>query len=209
MKQIIFSHGFGVQRDDRGLFTDIAAAFPEYQAHMFDYNIVYNNGDMTVRPLVEQAEILEAELAKIGDDVRLVAHSQGCIVAALADISKVQSVIFLAPPDAISVSQMTKVFGTRAKGGLKFNGTTEITRRDGSTTYVPKEYWDKLDNIDVLGLFENLSRLHNLTIIRATEDEILPGTNFDRLDHASVINLATNHDFADRGKLIEIFRALL
>ena len=34
---VVYSHGFGVRKDDRGLFTDIAAALPEAESVMFDY----------------------------------------------------------------------------------------------------------------------------------------------------------------------------
>jgi hypothetical protein len=37
---VIYSHGFGVRKDDRGLFTDIAATLPSAEHIMFDYNQV-------------------------------------------------------------------------------------------------------------------------------------------------------------------------
>jgi hypothetical protein len=35
---VIFSHGFGVGKDDRGLFTDIADSLKNVESVMFDYN---------------------------------------------------------------------------------------------------------------------------------------------------------------------------
>src|SRR4051812_23517766 len=56
---VIFSHGFGVQRDSRGMFTDIAAALPKGVGYvLFDYNdidsahnLVHANGfaDQVIR----------------------------------------------------------------------------------------------------------------------------------------------------------------
>ena len=34
---VIFSHGFGVRKDDLGLLTDIALAIPEVESILFDY----------------------------------------------------------------------------------------------------------------------------------------------------------------------------
>ena len=34
---IIFSHGFGVQKDEHGLLTDIAQSIPEVESVLFDY----------------------------------------------------------------------------------------------------------------------------------------------------------------------------
>lgn len=40
MKYLIFSHGFGVKKDGRGLLADIAMAFPDYKSILFNYNQV-------------------------------------------------------------------------------------------------------------------------------------------------------------------------
>ena len=50
-RAIIFSHGFGVKADARGMFPEIAAAFPDYESIVFDYNEVLPNGDTVVASL--------------------------------------------------------------------------------------------------------------------------------------------------------------
>jgi hypothetical protein len=35
---IVYSHGFGVRKDDRGLLTDIAKSMPGVDHVLFDYN---------------------------------------------------------------------------------------------------------------------------------------------------------------------------
>jgi hypothetical protein len=105
-KGIIFSHGFGVRYDDRGLLTEIASAFPQYKAHLFDYNLANETlKTLTVQPLTKQAKILENEVVSFvnneaPESITLICHSQGCIVAALADLedSPIDKVIFLARP---------------------------------------------------------------------------------------------------------------
>ena len=48
---IIYAHGFGVRKDDRGLFTDIAKVFPDTNHIMFDLDICDNeNNTVTIRP---------------------------------------------------------------------------------------------------------------------------------------------------------------
>jgi len=34
---VVFSHGFGVQKDDRGLLSSIAEALPEVESVLFNY----------------------------------------------------------------------------------------------------------------------------------------------------------------------------
>lgn len=56
---VIYSHGFGVRKDDRGLFTDIAAALPNAQHIMFGYNQVDEaTNNLTVAPPDQQAQKL-------------------------------------------------------------------------------------------------------------------------------------------------------
>jgi len=37
---IVYSHGFGVRKDDRGLLTDIAKSMPGVDHVLFDYNFI-------------------------------------------------------------------------------------------------------------------------------------------------------------------------
>src|SRR5688500_4803226 len=106
MTKIIFSHGFGVRADARGMFTEIAANFPEYQCEMFDYNHILKNGDIEVAPLNDQAKKLQDILNKQKDKVILIAHSQGCIVAGVVDLENVKKVILLAPPENVSMQRV-------------------------------------------------------------------------------------------------------
>lgn len=104
MHIIIYSHGFGVQKDDRGLFTDIAAAFPDAHHVMFDYNEIDEaNNTLVVAPLDAQAARLNIEIARARAahpdvTIDIIAHSQGCVAAALAVPTGVRTTILLAPP---------------------------------------------------------------------------------------------------------------
>lgn len=57
---VIFSHGFGVGKDDRGLFTDIADSLKNVKSVMFDYNDIDDEKkQMTVSPFSEQVKRLQ------------------------------------------------------------------------------------------------------------------------------------------------------
>lgn len=91
-KILLFSHGFGVKRDDRGLFTDIASHFPDYQSVMFDYNEIDEmSNTLTATPIEQQAKILTQQYNNIpaGQEVFLICHSQGCLVAALTNLQNI------------------------------------------------------------------------------------------------------------------------
>lgn len=211
MKTVVCSHGFGVDPTDRGLFTDIAAVFPDFDFTMFDYNTKDAEGNMTVQPLSAQRALLEAVLAKTEDEVTLLCHSQGCVVAALLpDFSKVVDMIFLAPPQFLDVESFGRIFGDRAGAVFNRNGNSSFPRRDGTTTYIGKDYLDSIENVDVLQLFTEAAAKVPITIVRASDDEIVGPTDFAGVG-ATVETLAAGHDFTGvaRARLIKALGPML
>jgi hypothetical protein len=60
---IIYSHGFGVRKEDRGLFTAVAKAVPDAQHVMFNYNPINESANtVTVAPIDEQVRKLKKVL---------------------------------------------------------------------------------------------------------------------------------------------------
>jgi hypothetical protein len=104
MKYLLFSHGFGVKKDSRGMFTEIAEKFPEYKPVMFDYNVINEEtNEVTVEPYSKQSELLSAELNSIyksdtDAEITLICHSQGCIIPCLLKDIKLERAVLLAPP---------------------------------------------------------------------------------------------------------------
>lgn len=194
---IIFAHGFGVRADGREIFTDIAEALPEVNCITFDFNTYDGDGNTTVTPLGEQVKILQSRINQAQEGATLICHSQGCIVAAMANLDKIGQIIFLAPPPEISVERFMKKFGTREGSVMNPDGLSSIPRSDGSTTYITKEYIDSIKSIDVPNLYKKVTQSHKLTIIRATKDNILGETNFDYLENVDIIDIAADHDFTE------------
>lgn len=202
---IIYSHGFGVSKDDRGLFTNIASALPDFQSILFDYDIISDNV-LTARSLDQKADLLTNKVKQTNEkyptaQIDLICHSQGCVVAALAKIDRVKSTIFLAPPDNQDPEEMIRKWGARDGAKIDLEGTSSFLRRDGTTTLVPKEYWQSLAGIKPINIYSELARKTQLYIIRATNDEVLGQTNFDSLtDIAEIIDVDSDHDFTGKAR---------
>lgn len=211
-KTIICSHGFGVKADARGMFTEIAEAFPEYTFKMFDYNEVLSNGNIVVAPLHQQATTLQDVIDEtIADEIILLCHSQGCIIAGLVELSKVSKVILLAPPVVASMQHVINKLANKPGGELNIDGVSKLPRSDGSTTLLPKEYLTSLDSVNPLELYVSIARVKPTVIVRATNDEVLGMTNVDKVASAQSIDIAANHDFTgpSRNKLIETLEGVL
>lgn len=194
--KIVFSHGFGVRKDSRGMFTDIAEALDGFECDLFDYNELLEGGDTRVLPLSEQTKILNKHIAAAEEGSTLICHSQGCIVASSADTSRVGKIILLAPPTEVSMERFMGKFGSRKGVTQDEAGTLAIPRSDGSTTYIGDDYLKELDTINALEGYQRLANEHDVTIIRATADNILGETTFDSLQNVKVIDIKADHDFS-------------
>lgn len=199
---IIYSHGFGVRKDDRGLFTDIAAAMPTTKHIMFDYNQINEaSNTLTVAPLDKQAAklrqtVLETQATNPNATIDIIGHSQGCLVAAIANVSGVRKTIFTAPPSDADLEDKIKRWPVRPGTQFTTEGTSYLERKDGSTTIVPPEYWISLRNLNAQKLYNTLAETTDLTIITAMQDEVLGEVAWDELTpNIKVIEMATGHNF--------------
>lgn len=203
---IVFSHGFGVQRDARGLFTDIAKALPSVETVMFDYNAFdAKENTVTVRPLREQAKILEEKIRGIrkiysNAIVDIICHSQGAVAPALANLEgmNIRKVICLAPPESLSFERMLQTFQSRPGTTIDMEGVSRLARRDGSFTLVPKEYFEDRKTLDPMNLYGHLSEKTELIIVIADQDEILGEPDFSLLSRARIVRISGDHNFTEK-----------
>lgn len=215
-RHIVYSHGFGVRQDDRGLFTDIAQTLPEYEHSMFDYNDHDNKTNTLVaRPIDQQVTMLLSRLEKLekeGVIVDIVAHSQGCIVAAMANPRNVRKTIFLAPPAQFLGMDKKSVYALRPETRTDEEGTFYMPRRDGSTTVIKEDYWKSREGIKPIELYNSYSHLGGMTIIKALSDEVLEDNDFTGLSaDISLLEVEADHDFTGdfRPSLLSLVSGLI
>jgi hypothetical protein len=215
---IIYSHGFGVDKTDKGLFTDISLAFPNEENIMFDYSVVDKiNNTVTVSSLTDEAK-------KLGDivrttrrnnpkaDIDLICHSQGCNVAAILQPNGIRNIILLAPPIELGNQLMIDVFSKHSGAIVDFDGITIFSRPDGRKIIIPAKYWASRLDIDTIKLINELSNIAKVTIINANQDELLGFKDFSGLDPKNkLINIDGTHNFVGeaRFKLIDTIKGIL
>lgn len=194
---IVYSHGFGVDKTDRGLLSDIAATMPDYEHILFDYNDL-TEGNLTVSPMDEQVRRLNEQLARLdsGATIDIVAHSQGCVIAALAKPQKVRHVICLTPPGDVHIERIVNRFKDVPGSNIDMAGDSKIVRSDGSTTIIPAAYWESIKSLDVMGLYNQLAKLVEVTFITANQDDVLSPTDFAQFTKGIKIDsLDGDHNF--------------
>jgi len=214
---IIYSHGFDVQKDARGMFTDIANALPNVQHIMFDYNEIDEaNNTLTAVSLEKQAEKLTEIYEKTISEnpnatIDLICHSQGCTATGLAKLNA-RKTILLAPKMNNTHGSLRRLVETRP-GTTEKNGVTYWPRRDGSTTIIDQDYWQSYDNLkNTDELYNKLASITKLSIVVATQDEVLGKVDCSNIDkNISIIEIDSDHDFNGeaRQKMIEIVKEIL
>jgi hypothetical protein len=213
---IVYSHGFGVRKEDRGLFTAIAKAFPDAHHVMFDYNPIHEESNtLTVKPITDQAlkfrKVLNATRAEYPDAViDIIAHSQGCVVVGLVKPRYIRKVIMLTPADVVNVETVVHNLSRNLEQPIDPLVKTKLARSDGSTTVIHPEYWQSLEGIKPVKLYNLLARVTTLRIMSAKQDEVLGEMEFEGLDPSiSRVKLQGGHNFDDeesRKRLIYILQ---
>lgn len=202
---IIYSHGFGVQKDDRGLFTDIAKTIPDYHHHMFDYNSINKQTkEVVASPLTSQAQLLNQHIKDIraqfpNATVDIIGHSQGCAAVALAMPSGIGQTIFLAPPTQLPGRDRKLQLLAQPNTTEGSDGSVRYPRRDGTTTIIGNDYWNSCEGVKPPQLYNQLSDLTDLTIIRALDDEVLGDITFGQLSpNIRYLEVHADHNFTEK-----------
>jgi ribA/ribD-fused uncharacterized protein len=206
---IIFSHGFGTRKDDRGLLTDIAKVFPEAESILFDYNDIDEEKNiLTARLLSEQARLLNDVIEKArfrnkNVDIDIVGHSQGCLVVGLAKPTGIRKTIFIAPSLDTDIEHTINMFKDRPGTEINLLGVSKLVRMDGSLTLVPGEFWVERKNANPIPIYNELSFNTELVIINAKQDEILGHTKTKGLDgRIKIFEIDGNHQFSGDARLV-------
>lgn len=197
---VIFSHGFGVKRDSRGLFTKIAASLPNNFGYvLFDYNST-DGEHVYLRTYSEQAAVLKTVFStvhRMTDKIYVIGHSMGAITASiLAEVSTTKSIL-LAPP--VTSSSGRKYFNEYLGAYRDKDNVLVIPRKDGTTTHVTDNFWDEAESIDPIAAMLDYGKKSDLTVIRAMNEDILRHTeNYTLLSNNQAIKLVElpgNHNF--------------
>jgi hypothetical protein len=216
MKKILFVHGFGVLKDARGMFTDIVTNLSDtdFVPVLFDLNDLDEEGNLVVNDFSKQARRLKEVWAKESQDaaVYIVAHSQGCVITALANLPNITKTIFLAPPTESKGDAIIDYFKSKLGTEINLSGVSKLARSDGSFTVVPASYWIEKNEVNVEALYRRYIQDHPSDVVRATQDEVISNEGMAATFVGIAIrDIATNHNFEDEGRieLVSLVQQLL
>jgi hypothetical protein len=215
MKTVLFAHGFGVMKDARGMFVDIVSSLSELgiKGVLIDLNTKDSEGNILLSPFSKQVEILtKTYLEQKTDETYIIAHSQGCVVSALANLPDIRMTIFLAPPTENIAEKTIAYFQKNPLTTINLTGTSRLARRDGTFTFVPKEYWEEREQLDISNLYKLYTVRHSTIVVKATQDEVVSNEAFPELFRdVETVEIDASHDFAGaaRNELIRLCAKLI
>lgn len=207
---ILYSHGFGVRYDARGMFTAIAQRLPHAQHVMFDYNqIDEGRNSLTVPSVSTQVAIFQQKLNKIKEThpkatITVVAHSFGCVIAGLAGVEGVRKIILITPP--VNLAKSAKRLGLLSLPRLRFTikGRITLKRRDGVTVVISPAYRKQRRTIQAVEAYKQMAKTADITVIGATQDRLLNNENFAALaPFARIVWVEGGHNFMKKNARAE------
>lgn len=215
---IVYSHGFGVRKDDGGLLTDIAQSLPEVESVLFDYfKVDDDKRTLTMCSFSQQAAKLKEVLERTRQDnpeaiIDVIAHSQGTLIPALVDEINVRKVILLSPVLDMSLERTLKRYQNRPGTEINLNGMSKLGELYGYYRFVPAEYWEERQKLQVFKLYNDLAQQTEVIMIIAAQDEILEPVDTSGLDKKIRVILQNgSHNFGnqDRQPLIALLRSYI
>jgi surfactin synthase thioesterase subunit len=224
--KIIFIHGFGVSKFSRGIFTDIEKYYSggEHQFIYTDLNKVEyedNKENITIKTPAEQALIIESVISdlkqqelieqekdkNINFKYTFICHSMGCVVVTFLNkilIPKNSKFIFLAPPTSNNLQKSIERYTVNPKNIIDLEKISILYRKDGSMTFIPKEFWKAREDLDYIKKYSEFAKFieenssGKIEIITAKQDEIIENSleTLEQLKNfAKVTEINGNHNF--------------
>lgn len=219
-KVVVFSHGFGVTRDARGMFTELTSMIEDgYSVVLFDYSDIGKDGNTTTFPFSEQVKKLKAVMEFVKEKIdpketNIVAHSQGCIIVGLASPDNIEKIILVAGPTSAPGENIKNYFLQRPGTEINEEGVSKIERSDGTTTFIRPEYWKEAYNVNPAELFLNLAKNSKIYFVRARQDQVVTGEDYSMIEKSNItlVELDGNHDFEGKdrkpwlSKMVELLK---
>jgi hypothetical protein len=199
---IFFVHGFGVRRDSRELFADIAPACPYDLCVTADFCDPGHGGIHAV-PFSVQKSRLSVMVEYTENRFRprrllFIGHLQGSIVISLYRPHG-SRVLLLAPPVDSPYEKFISTPGWSRPGSLlNTAAASRLVRSDGIVDVDP-DFWSEFMEVDAASIYQQLERDNEVFIVFAGAGEVLgeqeapPGILFESMTGA-------DHDFGGNSR---------
>ncbi len=204
-------------KDSRGMFTELADVFSAHGITpiLIDLNEKNDGGDIYVNTLSEQSRILRETYERECSDgsvVDMICHSQGCLVASLANIPDVRTTLFLAPPTENDPERTINHFSRNPESIVDMNNVSRFARMDGTAIFVPATYWEDRARMNYEEVYQKYISSHETVVITARNDEVVSNDRInDIFGLAKIVSISADHNFTGtaRKELLSLVLSIL
>jgi pimeloyl-ACP methyl ester carboxylesterase len=211
---ILFSHGFGIRKDNLGLFTFLAGRLHNlgFATVQFDYYKIKGQETITIS-YSKQAKILSAQIQQIRETdankkIIIIAQSQGCLIPAMTDLPGVVKVIAISPFLITDKETVYKKYAAKTGGVTELTGISWRLHTDGTITVIPPEYWTERFRLDQYACYNDLGAKVPLTLIYGSQDPVMSAIDVKRIRHAKLISCNADHDFTGSENRAELWQII-
>lgn len=220
---VVFAHGFGTNKDEGGLFVDIANALSkDFRIVRFDFSgYGKSEGKEEDANLQKHTFDLEAVLDFVRKNypgkIDIIAHSMGTFVACLLSPRDIEKAILTSPPnpDVEKNIENKKNKLIERGGAINENGISKYPRTSGKIQNLGAGYWKAMREFKSLEKFSKFSQKTKLYLFKPLQDEIsVPGdfSGYENIDSLEYFELNGSHNYSkleDRKILIKNIQKIL
>lgn len=213
---IVFAHGFGTDKHERGTFDQISEKIIDSSKNVATVRFSYSGfgeseGDQKVKTLDTMVSDLSSIMNFVKNSksensvVKMIAFSLGNHITAeyLAGVNDIEleRVILINLPECEFKTRMQCYFKDKSGTKIDDSGVWHLERSSGSTTYVGSEFWDSVSHPErQLANLKKLTKNFKTYLIRATDDEIIDSKASDAeisdLPFEEIVYLRGDHNYS-------------
>jgi len=207
---VVYNHGFGTDKHERGLTDDIVIRLVPEREGVCVLRFSYagygrSEGKQEDKTLDTMADDLVAvwkfvDSAKLPEaSVVTISFSMGnqVLTKALAKYSfKIDKLICVSPANFVSGEDGKAKWSARP--GVTWDGEImNIPRADGSVTKISQSFWDSLEPTLYRDALTEAAKTHKSVLIRGLEDNIVENSALATLPFSRIFEIHGDHNFSD------------
>lgn len=207
---MIFNHGFGTDKHERGLFDDIVEKLDgdgEDTAFIrFSYTgYGESEGKQEEKTLDTMADDLVSVWQYVQEHkskdaiVKTLSFSMGnhVLTKALGKVSlSIETMICVNPSSFVTGEAGKAKWASRSGAEIDTNNVLIIPRADGSITKIGQGFWDSIDPVAYKNNLTEAAKKYNSVLIRAVDDHIVENTEVAKLPFKKIFELHGDHNFS-------------
>lgn len=206
---IVFNHGFGTDKHERGIFDAIVEKLETETNNRAFIRFSYSGYGQS------EGKQEEKSLDTMADDLLTIWHfvdehkSKDAVVKTLSfsmgnqilskalskNLFDIKTMICVNPANFKTREESKAKWDSRPGVKIDADNILHIPRADGSVTKIGQEFWDSIDPVSYRGNLTEAVEKYNSVLIRAIDDDVVDNAELTKLPFNKIIEIHGNHNY--------------